>query len=367
MSSPAARHRKRQLKILAGLIISISCLWWAVRGMLKDPNAWTQIVAAFRQADYRSIPVILLILGLFYWLKAWRWRLMLSPAGDYRTTRDLLPPIMIGFAFNNILPARIGEVIRVTVFSRQQKQSITVTASSVVLERVFDGMAILFYFAIGLLFVDGLAPHIKNGAIAFAIMASCVVVGALAYVIWTKLFVQLFESVLKRVPFIPKGFVDSVCRILERGAQGLSALKDVRLVFAMMMISLVKWWLNAMLVLLSLWSFNLPHSLPIVLVLLGAIAFGVAIPSSPGYVGVMQAVFIEVMKFFTTNQEAVFASSIFFQFTQWIPVTIVGLIFFAASGMRLNQMDAGPSTSTNPQLSPAGHDEAGPLKEVKSP
>jgi len=333
MDASATPRRSRRFKVIFGLVISLACLWWAVRGMLNDPNAWPQMVSAFQRADYRSLPLIWGILVIFYWLKAVRWRLLLSPVGNFRPVRDLLSPIMIGFAFNNILPARIGEVIRVTLFARQQKISMTATASSVVLERLFDGIAILVYFAIGLFFVEGLDSSVKKGAMGFAAVACCIIAGALVYVIWTKPFVSLFEGILKRVPLMPERVTDKFCRLLERGAQGLAALKDVRLVIAMMVISLVKWALNGLLVLLSLWSFGLPHSVPVAFVLLGAIAFGISIPSSPGYIGVMQAIFIGVMKFFTDNQEAVFAASIYFQFTQWIPVTMTGLLCFALTGM----------------------------------
>ena len=95
----------------------------------------------------------------------------------------------------------------------------------------------------------------------------------------------------------------------------------------MLVISLVKWGLNGLLALLALWSFGLPHSLSIGMVLMGAIAFGVAIPSSPGYIGVMQLIFMSVMQFFTLDQESVLAASVYYQFSQWIPVTLAGLIY----------------------------------------
>jgi len=352
----AVRPQKSStLKVVLGLVVSAVCLWWAIRGMLRDPNAWPQIVSAFRKADYRSLPVIELLLFVFYWLKAWRWRLLLLPSGSYRPLRDLFAPILIGFGFNNALPARIGELIRISVFARQQKVPFPVAASSVVLERVFDGMAIVFYLAIGLLFVEGLDPRVKQGALIFSACACGVVVLSLCYVIWTKPFVAFFEAILKCIPLLGAGMIEKICRMLEQGAQGLSALKNGSLVFWIVVISLLKWAINGVLVLLSLWSFGLPHSVPIAMVLLGAIAFGVAVPSSPGYIGIMQVVFMEVMKFFSTDKEAIFASSIYFQFTQWVPVTALGLLFFALSGLKLRQGLPAENAASNPST-------AAPLK-----
>ncbi len=356
------RRRRRAWKSVVGILFSVACLWWALRGMLKEPGAFEQILGAFRNADYRSLPAVLVILCLFYWLKAVRWSLLLSPVGRFWPIKDLLGPIMIGFAFNNILPARIGEVIRISVFAKRHQQSMAMATSTVVLERVFDGMAIVFYLAIGLLFVEGLDPRIRQGALGFAVVACCIVAGALAYVIWTQPFIRLFESVMKKLPLIPHRITDKICGILERGAIGLASLKDPRLVILIVLISMIKWALNGALVLLSLWSFGLPHYVPIAMVLLGAIAFGIALPSSPGYIGVMQAIFIEVMKFFTSDQEGVFAASIYFQFSQWVPVTTVGLLCFFFSGVTLKQVE-----QTAPDLSLENLDPVGPNSVAPKP
>ena len=317
----------RWLKITVGLIVSIGSLWLAVWDLFGEPDAWDKIVTAFQEADYRSLPVILLVLAVFYWLKAVRWKLLLSPVGRFGPVRDLLGPIMIGFGFNNLLPLRIGELLRCHAFAKQQHLPLVVALSSVVLERVMDGMAVVFYLSIGLLFVQGLDPRVQQAAFVFSLAAAGVVVAALMYVLWTRPFVDFAERVLLHIPFLPRGLTRKICALLESGASGLASLKDVRLVVLMLALSLVKWGLNGWLVLLSLWSFGLPHTLPIGMVLMGAIAFGVAIPSSPGYIGIMQLIFMSVMQFFTTDQEGILAASIYYQFTQWIPVTLSGLIY----------------------------------------
>jgi len=122
-------YKSKAFVLTIGIAISVVCLWLAILPLLEEEDAWDQFANAFKTADYRSLPLIWLTLIVFYWLKAWRWRLMLSPVGSYRPVKDLLPPIMIGFSFNNILPARIGEVARCFVFSKQQKQPFSVAVS----------------------------------------------------------------------------------------------------------------------------------------------------------------------------------------------------------------------------------------------
>lgn len=333
-------YRTKAFTLIVGLLVSAGCLWWAVREMLQDPQAIPQILTAFRRADYRSLPVLLLILWIFYWLKAWRWRLLLLPVGRYHPNRDLFPPIMMGFAFNNLLPAHLGEFVRCLVFARQQNLSLTASLSSVVLERVFDIIAILFYLGLGLAFVSIPDPTINATANFFALGAACCVAGGLVFVVWTKPFVALMEAVLGRIPFIPQNLNNKICRLLEGGAAGLASLKDWRLLLAITAISLVKWALNGLLILISVWSFGLPVTMTVAFVLLGVVAFGVTVPSSPGYFGVIQLCFMKVLGLFINQQEAIFAASIYYHLSQYIVVTLLGLYFFNRTGLSFAQVEA---------------------------
>ena len=339
MSGKIPIYRTRWFQLTIGLIVSLFCLGLAVRPILQVPQGFQKIVAAFRQADYRSLPLIFVVLFVFFWLKAWRWRLMLLPVGRYRPLKDLFGPILIGFAFNNALPARIGEFVRCYVFSRQQRLPLVISISSVVLERIFDGMSVVLYLTLGLIFVRGINPAIQHQAYVVAALSGALVLFVGSYVVWTKPFVALTERVLRLFPFIPRGLTDKVCRLLEEGARGLSSLKDVRLFAAMVVISLVKWGLNAFLFWISLWSFEIDVGAPAVMTLMGVVALGVALPQAPGYFGVMQLCFMVVLSLFKIPPERIFAASIYYQISQFIPVTITGFVFFFLTGLSVRQVE----------------------------
>lgn len=344
-------ERKKWLVMLGGIFISIACLAWVGFEFFKDPMLVTQAREAFQNANYAVLPVMWLALFLFYWLKAWRWRLLLSAVRPFRPLRDLFSPMMIGFAFNNVLPARIGEFVRCAVFSRQQQVSLAVSISSLVLERIFDGIAILFYLAIGLFFVQGLPDFARKGALVFSCMAVLVVLVSLCYVIWTRPIIALIEGVLKRIPFLPAALTKKVCAVLEGGAAGLATIKDPRLVTAMLAISLVKWALNWFIILLALWAFGLPATIPQGMVLMGCVAFAVSLPNAPGFWGVMQLAFVEVGKIFDSPatpfpQGTMLAASIFYHLAQYIPVTLTGLGLFVLSGLKLSQVEPASQTGS---------------------
>lgn len=99
-----------------------------------------------------ALPLIGLTWVSFYW-RAWRWQVLLSP---YRRLpiSTLYGPLMVGFAFNNILPARAGEFARPLALQKVSGIPFATAISSVVLERVCDMIVLLSLFAFTLVFMD---------------------------------------------------------------------------------------------------------------------------------------------------------------------------------------------------------------------
>lgn len=325
---------------MLGIAVSVVCLIAASWGMLRDPKSWSQIKAAFANANYLTLVPIWGCLTLFYLLKAWRWRLLLRPVGEFDSLRQLLPPVMIGFAFNNLLPAHLGDFVRVFLFARQNGVTNSAALASVVLERVFDIIAVLFILGAGLLLVPDLDPAVHKTAIVFAGIAAACLAGAITFVVWTRPFVALFEAILSRVPSLPKGLRDKLTQTLEAGASGLSSLKQPRLLAGILISSLAQWLLNAALVHFSLWSFDIHVSLAVSCLVVGVTAFGVTVPSTPGYFGVIQLCFMTVLKVFVDDEPAVFAASVYYHLTQYIPVTLIGLAYFGKTGLRMSDISS---------------------------
>lgn len=328
--------------------MSVVCLVWAASGLIRDEDAVARVQEAFAKADYRSLLPFWGGLVGFYLIKAWRWRLLLRPVGDYHTVRDLVPPTMIGFAFNNLLPAHLGDFVRVYLFARRVRASATAVLSTVVLERVFDVVAILLLLGTGLLFVELPEANVRRAAVVFAAAAGAFVVVAFAYVIWTQPFVAIVEAVLARLPLVPAGLRRKVAAMLEAGAAGLASLKQPQLLAGILASSLAQWVLNGSMVYLSLWSFNIQVSngLLVSCIVLGVTALGVAVPSSPGYFGVIQLCFMTVLKLFTDDEASVFAASIYFHLAQYIPVTLVGLYYFNTTGLTFAEVENAAETET---------------------
>src|SRR5690606_34076248 len=110
-----------------------------------------------------------------------------------------------------------------------------------------------------------------------------------------------------------------------KGSVGLAALKRGRLLGGILATSLAQWLLNALYIICALRAFHIPLDWNGALVLMGVVAFGVAVPSVPGYFGVMQFWFLLVLRdtMFIAAEERIFAASIYYQLSQFVPVTLI--------------------------------------------
>lgn len=333
-------------KFVVGLLITVGLLYYAAP---KDPKELQAAGNAFRTADYAFLPVFLVVLAVFYWLKAFRWKLLLTPMQSFSTV-SLVPPVMVGFAFNNILPAHLGEFVRVFVFARQTGIKKTSALATVALERLFDVVAILTLLGAGLIFVEDLDPKLKSAGVLFAIASAVALCGAFVYVFFTNWVIELVRWSFRKLP-LPDRFEEKVLNLAELGAVGLHSIRSVKLLAGVLLISFAKWLLNGFMTWLALYTFGLSISPAMTFVLLGAVALAVTVPSSPGYFGVIQGTFWLVLKTqpdLADRQADVFAASVYYHLAQWIPVTLYGLWCFRRTGLDLaNVKDAADEASVD--------------------
>ena len=138
-----SRPHSRILLVLINLI-SIFFLVWSLRDVklgalandLATMNWWWVAVAVI--AD----------IVVYSW-QAWRWSLLLhpvEPVSFWQTVRA----IYVGLFANEVLPFRAGEVVRCYLVSRWTQLPFSVSLSSALIERIFDGIWLCGCFVVTL-------------------------------------------------------------------------------------------------------------------------------------------------------------------------------------------------------------------------
>ena len=260
----------------------------------------------------------------------------------------------IGMMGNNVLPARADEVARAFALSREVPAvNFSVAFASLAVDRLFDAV-VLF----GLMFAAMLDPgfprsaHIGDQSIgAYAVGGLSLVVGLIVVLYLLALFparvIALYEAFARRVaPGIEARGRD----ILTSFANGLSVLKSPGRFAAVLWWAVLHWLLNAFAFWLAFRAVHLGASFGAALFVQGVIAVGVATPSTPGFVGVWETAAAIGLAVYGVSASNAIIWAICFHTVSYIPITLIGLVYFSRLGLKFDQVaTAGASDPAPPR------------------
>ena len=122
------------------LAIGISALFLGIFLSRLDIGETWEILG---EANYFAlVPAILVYFGSVFF-RTFRWQYLLAPVKGL-SVRRLYPVVVVGYMANNILPVRLGEVVRAYYVGEREKVSKVAALATIAVERVFDGLTLLF-------------------------------------------------------------------------------------------------------------------------------------------------------------------------------------------------------------------------------
>ncbi len=270
---------KKKLNLILGLIISAIFIYLAFRRVRLG-----EIYFSLKHADYLLILPNMAIVIVCMVIRAERWKYLLKPIGDFKQ-KQLFPSVMIGFMANNILPARLGEVVRAYSLGAKTGQSRASIFASVVLERLCDSLSLLAMFWLVILFIPFPAYIKKFGIITLIINIGLI----LALLLLKRHTAPLVKIVLKTLFFLPRSLSEKLEYIMHRFAEGLNVFKHAKPLFMVAFWSIILWIITALSNYFVFMAFGLYPNPAASFILLLFVAAGVMLPSAPGFVGVFQA------------------------------------------------------------------------------
>jgi uncharacterized protein (TIRG00374 family) len=325
-----SRPATRGIAILLGVAVSALALWWALRGI-----EWSAVRGRLADVHPWILLAAVAVATLTFPIRALRWRFLLrADDGSTLSWPALWHPVAIGFMANNILPARLGEVVRCYAASRVAPVRFTAAVTSVAVERVFDALTLAALFAIALLgpaVPAGLAVGGKVRLVGLAGLAALVVLTAAAF------RPALAERIARGV--LPRGrLTDRLVGILHGLLQGLTALHDPRRLLAVVAGSLVLWVTNALSFGLAFAAFGLPGDLWTALIAQTFVVFAVAAPSTPGYVGVLELAVVAALTLYGVPKDGALAAAVSYHVATFIPIILLGGWSLVRTGLSLGDL-----------------------------
>ena len=320
----------KQKRFWLGLIVSLGLLVFVF--YQTDPS---KILVSLQQAQYIYLLPALALYFAGVGVRAARWHFLLRSIKPI-PSRALFPPVVIGYMANDILPARMGEIVRAYVLGQQENVSKAATLVTIVVERVFDGLTMLTFLVAGS-FVLNLADAELNARLR--------VVGALfiAAIVALALFAGMPRRVEHIVGFfirrVPSESLRARATALTRSVlDGLGALRSPADSLTVYALSILAWLFETGMYLVIALGFNVALPFPVFLVACAFANLVTIAPSTPGYVGVFDAPVIYVLTNFGIEPNLATSYTLVLHAALILPVTLLGFFYVWRAGLSLTQM-----------------------------
>jgi len=263
------------------------------------------------------------------YLRSIRWQKIINNQQIH--TKSLFKGMILGFSANYLLPFKLGEVYRSYYVGRKENMSKTFVFSTIILERIFDGIAISLLLMIGIYFYHPYKWLFKVLILGGGLFLIPLIILFIFYKI--PYFHNIIDTYLPN--FIKKYYVNfrECLHILNNPVHVLN-------IFAF---SILIWIIEAINILLVLKSMGILLFPAAYFLILGLVAFSTLIPSGPASIGPFQYGYIIALAIFNINMEKAVAASFINQICALFITVVPGIFIFYREHLKLN-MPSGTSS-----------------------
>ena len=315
--TPDRSRRTVWIAAVIGIPASAVFLFLAIRG--ADLGA---VWVTLQGVRWLPLAGAVACMGVVYWFQAARWRrIAATSAGQWR----FVEMVVGGVAVNNVLPGRVGDLLRARWVSRGAF-SYGRGVATVVLDRGFDLLMLAAFLLVTLPFVTD-EPWVDR-----------IVAGSVLVLLALWLGILAARSYTRRRPRARRSHRTLARRFARDTLEGLSEPLGSSRTVELVGLSLAAWLTWALAAFLTARAVGVELTVVEAVFVTAAINLGVAIPSSPGFVGTYQWLGVSALMLFGFGREAGLAFAIAMQAVWFVPTTLVGavlLVLHARSSWRV--------------------------------
>jgi len=258
-----------------------------------------------------------ILLALANLVRAWRWQLQFTPATRPRYAAAL-SALLVGTLFNNVLPARAGEAAQVVALRRSSRTSLSETAATVLVGRVWDVLSVLvMLFCLAAWF-----PPV-SWLRAAVYLAIGLVVGLVFVLVSGRRLLRWVLRPLTRLPFVTRDQTDSAATAAWRGLVSVRRPVPALVAFTLSTVSWVLFGLSNWFV---LEGFSLGLS-PLAGILVSiALSLAMILPSAPASIGVFEAAVLVALKPYGVPKPDALSAGLVLHALNLFPYLVAGVV-----------------------------------------
>jgi uncharacterized protein (TIRG00374 family) len=325
-----------------GVAISVVALVLVVRNV-DVAAAWDVMRTA--QPQWVALLVVFMLGDIA--LRAVRWRVLLLPIAAV-PLRATTASLLVGYLANNILPARLGEVVRSHDLGGRTGLSRSTILGTIVVERVVDTVIVVAIAALAILVLS------VRGVVASAVLIGLAVTALLVVGIALGMAAHRLPGADRVAAFI--GRWPRVRDTLRRLRAGLAIAGDARTMAVAAALSIGAWSLTVLAFAAAAQAVGLEPTIGQAALLAAGTALATAIPAGPGYVGTFELAVITIAGSVGIDPEAALAFGLLVHVTSLLVTSAGGAIALATGRRRrvVRVAVAPPRAATSPTI--AGED-----------
>lgn len=316
--------RRQQLLVLIGIAVSILFLWLAFRNLQPE--------TVLQNLGSANLPLLLIAAVWFFAsliVIALRWGFLLKSIQPV-PTKELTELVSIGYMGNNVYPFRAGEVLRIVLLWRSHQIPVIKTTTTVLIERVFDGVVMLTFILIGVSFTTIGGDTLRS----LANVATPIFIIALAVFLGLALRPNILRKIVNIVTqFLPARLGDGLGKLGEQVIEGLEGLRTPADLLGTVVTSYASWMLHVMVYQLVASAFGMNSDYGLMMIVVGAVNLAGLIPASPGQLGVFEFFASQVLIGAGVESSLALTYALTVHVVIWLPVTLLGFYFLIQRGL----------------------------------
>lgn len=312
-TGPAARA-------VVGAVISIVALWIVLSGV-----DLTRVGDLVRRADPRWVAFAAVLSTLDLAFRGLRWQRLLRPIARIRYL-PMFGYLLIGYLANNVLPARLGELVRSHYIGDREGISRAAALGTVVVERVIDLVAVVGIATAALLILSVRGVVATAVFVGAGVATAFLVVLALAIVAHRLPGADRVRAIADRWPKL---------RDLARSLQGgLQVASRPRTVIEALVTSVAAWTCSILAFAAIGQAIGIQLTIGQAALIGSSVALASAVPAGPSNLGTFELAAVKVSSAIGIPADTAFALALLSHATILVVTSVGGAIAFIRIGWR---------------------------------
>lgn len=298
------KNKSRIATQVIGVLIGVAAIYFS----FKNINS-SDLKHSLSSVKVEWLIPIILANFVVIALKAYRWQILLALVKKIRFFL-VYRVLIIGYMANNILPARLGEAVRIQMLGKDADVSKVTTTASLVADRIIEGLSFLM-LAVALVLLTNVPKWMNYG-----------------------LTITLLITVIAYTVAIIYSTRDVEHHFLKKIQDGVKPLLNWGIFSRGFVSATISWLIQVLMIHMTQLAFGVYIPIWSSLLVLIAVNLAIVVPSAPAQLGTFELACVLAYTSLGLDKELALLIGATYHFMQIIPITLAGGVFMLTSQLR---------------------------------